>query len=157
MFLRRALAAQGDDLPEHFEGIWLKPLVRLSGWILGLGLAFAGITLMVKASGSVFEAIGAVFAASGGVLLAAVVRCRRYEILVGRTWVNIGAGPLTHRIKRDLIAGFLKRPATGWRRLYADEEFELTLTVVDHQHVVPTLDPIELEAALGGCSALMAD
>ena len=147
--LRRALADDDVEVPDHFEGVPLKGIVRLAGWLAGLVLAVGGITLMVFAAGTAVEALGAVNAVAGAIVLAAVIRCRRFETQIGRRWITLGAGPLTRRIKSDLVAGHKLRAATGWRRLYADHEVVLTLNVGDHQHVVPTRDSEELGKALG--------
>ena len=103
---------------------------------------------MVLSSGSEIEALGAVCAAIGAILLTAVIRCRRYETQIGRRWITVGAGPLTRRIMRDLVAGHNLRAATGWRRLYADDEVMLTLSVGEHRHLLPTRDPTALASAL---------
>jgi len=147
--LRRALADDDVEVPDHFEGVPLKGTVRLGGWLVGLILAAGGITLMVFSAGAVSEAIGAACAATGVISLAAVIRCSRYETQIGRRWITVGAGPLTRRIMRDLVAEHQLRAATGWRGLYADDEVVLTLRVGEHQHVVPTRDGEELEKALG--------
>ena len=148
IYLRRALADDDVEVPEHFEGVPLKGFVRLVGWLVGLILTVGGITLMVLAAGPAIEAFGAVCAAIGCIALAAVIRCRRFETQIGRRWITIGAGPLTRRIKTDLVAGHKLRAATGWRRLYADHEVVLTLSVGEHEHLVPTRDPEELSNAL---------
>ncbi len=147
--LRRALADDDVEVPDHFEGVPLQGNVRLGGWLVGLALTVGGIALMVLAEGTAIEALGAVSAATGAIALAAVIRCRRYETQIGQRWIKIGAGPLTRRIKSDLVAGHELRAATGWRKLYADHEVVLTLSVGDHLHIVPTRDPEELRTALG--------
>jgi len=147
--LRRALTDDAVEVPDHFEGVSLRTGVRLGGWFLGVVLAAGGIALMVLAAGTLFEALGACSAAAGAIALAAVVRCRRFETQIGRQWITIGAGPLTHRIRRDLVVEHMHRPATWWRRLFADDEIVLVLGVGEHRHVVPTRDPEELAGALG--------
>ena len=147
--LRRALADDDIEVPDHFEGVPLKGVVQLGGWFAGLILVAGGIALMVLSAGSAIEALGAVCAGTGAIVLAAVIRCRRYETQVGRRWITIGAGPLTHRFRGDVVAGHELRAATGWRRLFADHEVVLSLNVGDHQHTVPTRDPEELGKALG--------
>ncbi|RLE32663.1 MAG: hypothetical protein DRJ61_08985 [Acidobacteria bacterium] len=147
--LRRALADDDVEVPDHFEGVSLKGTVRLSGWLVGLILAVGGIALMVLSAGTLIEALGVVSAAAGVILLAAVIRCRRYETQIGRRWITIGAGPFTRRIRSDLVAGHELRAATGWRRLYADHEVVLTLNIEDHQHIVPTRDGEGLGTSLG--------
>jgi len=149
IYLRRALADDDVEVPDHFEGVPLKGIVRLVGWLAGSFLAAGGIALMVLAAGSAVEALGAVCAATGTIALAAVIRCRRYETQIGRRWITIGAGPLTRRIRRDLVAEHLERPATSWRKLYTDHEVVLTLSVGEHRHIVPTRDPEELRKTLG--------
>lgn len=147
LYLRRALADDAIEVPEHYEGVPLKRTVQLLGWTVGLILAVGGITVMVLTAGTFIEAAGALCAAGGAITLAAVIRCRRYETQVGRRWVRIGAGPLTRRFKSDLVAVHRQRSATGWRRLYADHEVVLKLSISDDQHCVPTRDPTELETA----------
>ena len=148
IYLRRALADNDVEIPDHFEGVPLKGNVRLGGWLAGLILTSGGIALMVLSEGTAIEALGAVSAASGAIVLAAVIRCRRYETQIGRRWITIGAGPLTRRIRRDLVAKHLERPATSWRKLYADHEVILTLSVGEHLHHVPTRDSEELRKSL---------
>ncbi len=147
--LRRAFSDDDMEVPDHFEGVLLKGVARLVGWLLGLIFGVGGITLMVVSAGTAIEALGAACAATGSIILAAVIRCRRYETQVGRQWITIGAGPLTRRIRRDLVSTNQPRAATGWRRLYADDEVVLTLSVGDHQHRVPSRDSEELKTALG--------
>ena len=54
--LRRALADDDVEVPDHFEGVSLKGTVRLSGWLVGLILAVGGIALMVLLAGTLIEA-----------------------------------------------------------------------------------------------------
>ncbi len=147
--LRRALSDDDVEVPDHFEGVPLKGAVQMGGWFGGSILAALGIVLMVLSRGTVNEPLGAVGAAAGTIALVAVVRCRRFEIQIGRRWIIIGAGPLTRRIKRDLVTAYQMRPATGWRRLFADHEVVLTLRVGDYQHIAPTRNPEELQESLG--------
>jgi len=146
--LRRALADDTVEVPDHFEGVPLKAGVQMVGWFLGVVLAAGGVALMVLTAGTALEALGAFGAAAGAIAVAAVIRCRRFETQVGRQWITIGAGPLSHRLRRDLVVEQQYRPATLWRRLYADDEVVLVLGVGGHRHVVPTRDPEELERAL---------
>ena len=147
--LRRALADDAVEVPDYFEGVPLKGAVRVVGWSGGSILASLGIVLMVLSRGTAIEVVGAVGAASGVIALVAVIRLRRFETQIGRRWITLGAGPLTRRIKRDLVTGCEMRPATGWRKLFADHEVVLTLSVGDHQHIAPTRDPEELQKSLG--------
>lgn len=147
LYLRRALADDDVEIPEHYEGVPLKRTVLLLGWTVGLVLTVGGVSVMVLTAGTLFEAAGALCAAGGAIALAAVIRCRLYEIQVGRRWIKIGAGPLTRRFKSDLVAVHRQRTATGWRRLYADHEVVLILSISDDQHIVPTRDPTELQTA----------
>lgn len=149
LYLRRALADDEIEVPDHYEGVPLKKAVQLSGWFVGLVLTVGGVCGMVLAAGTVFEAAGALCAAVGAIVLAGVIRCRRYETLVGRRWVTIGAGPLTRRFKRDIVAADRLCSATGWRRFYADHEVVVILSISDEEHIIPTRDPDEILNSLG--------
>lgn len=149
LYLRRIRATEETEVPDHFEGVPLKVPVLLFGWAGGLMLTVAGICGMVLAAGTLLEAVGALCAAGGAIALAGVLRCRRYETQIGRQWVVIGAGPLTRRFKRDLVAEYRGRRATGWRKLYADHEVVIILTISSGEHILPTRDVDELLTSIG--------
>jgi len=144
LHLRRALAADDTEVPDHFEGLALKGGVRLAAWPVGLLLTAGGVRAMLRHAGGPAEIAGAVAAAIGCITLFAVIRCGRFETEIGRQWLKIGAGPLKRRIRKGLIEGVERRPATGWRRLYADTEITVRLGVGEDL-AVPTRDPEEFE------------
>ena len=99
---------------------------------------------MFHQAGKPPEIVGAIAAAIGCITLFAVIRCGRFETEIGRHWLKVGAGPLKRRIRKGLIEGVERRPATGWRRLYADTEITVRLGVGEDL-AVPTRDPEEFE------------
>ncbi len=148
--LRRLRASELDELPRHYEGMVLRPAARLTGWLLALALVAWGVGAMVRGTGGWLEAAGAAAAAMGGVMLVALVRLRRYEIIVGDRWIRVGAGPLAHRFGRHGTRTGGCRPATSWRRLYASTQLVLRAPAGGPVLAVPVRDAAELEAVLVG-------
>ncbi|MCD4749694.1 MAG: hypothetical protein K8R59_10000 [Thermoanaerobaculales bacterium] len=145
---RRRLKAEKVEIPDHFEGVPLRRGVLLAGWILGPGCGFLGIGLMVKAEGSWIEAVGALLAAVGCLLIAGVVRCRRFEIEIGRRWVKVGAGPLGHRFPAEMVGAVEKGPARSWRRLFGNQELRIRLRSGPRDFIIPSREPQETIEAL---------
>ncbi len=146
--LRIARAHDRDDMPLHFEGVMLNRTVRLSGWIVGLLLAFGGITGMVSLSESWLEIPAAIAAAIGVFVLATVMRCSRFETTVGKQWLKTRIGPIKNDLARSLISEVTIRNATSWRRFYAAEEIVIKLDHGDEQPLLPSQDAEGLLNAL---------
>ena len=126
----------------------LKVWVQLVGWPLGLACAVGGVGLAGKASAFAVELIGVVVAAASGILLVALVRCRRFEIVLGARLLTVGAGPLLRRVPVGLIERLEESSASSWRRLYSGREVVAHLTVGDRVLVFPSHDPQELLSAI---------
>jgi hypothetical protein len=145
------VAREGDreEVPLHFEGLVLKPVARCVGWPGAAILAVAGVFIMVSHAGTAFELAGAPAAAGGGILMVALYRCRRFEAVAGRKWLKTRLGPFRQDLPRELIIGAAARRATGWRRLYADQEMVLDLSVGTRNPLLPSADPEAMIEALG--------
>jgi hypothetical protein len=137
-----------DELPLHFEGLRLRRWIVLAGWPLALAAAGVGVVLVGTSVQPLVDAVGLVVGVLGAVLIAGLMRCRRFEIVVGPSLLTVGAGPFRRGVPSGALGHSEVRAARSWRRLYADRE--LVLDVPDHgQHiVVPSVDPEGLQAAL---------
>ncbi len=144
--IRSARASDRAEVPQHWEACRL----RTGWWLLGLGgglvAALAGIAGMVLGEGSWMEALGAALAAVGGLVAVAAFRCRRWTVSVGREWVRSELGPFVRTLPRRGIASVSVRPASGFRRLYAQREVAITLAAGSHRFRVPSADPETLAA-----------
>jgi hypothetical protein len=146
----RRTSLPDHEVPLHYEGISLKTWTLVVGWPLGLVSAVGGVVLAGKASGFAVELIGVIAAALGGVLIVALLRCRRFEIVLGARLLTVGAGPLLRRVPVGLIDRVEERAATSWRRLYSDRELAANLTVGDRVLVFPSDEPQEVASAIRG-------
>ncbi len=146
---------RGDqpDIPIHYEGLQLKAVLQLAGWLVGAGLTGGGITLAVTREGSLFEPIGVVLATLGGALLVAMLRCRRFETILTANWLMAGIGPVRRRVLVNWISSIDSRPATSWRRAFAREEVTLSLTESPHRMTIPSNDKAELARSVDGAKA----
>jgi len=140
--LRRLRAGDLEEIPHHYEGLPLKRSVLITGWLLGLIGVMGGVSVMVTRAGSWLEVVGAAAATAGALALFGVIRFRRYEIVVGERWIDVGSGPLHHRLGRDGVQVGQPVPAAGWRRLYA--RLEVPVTAYGGVVKVPTGDPDDL-------------
>jgi hypothetical protein len=140
----RRTALPDDEVPHYFEGIPLKTWVLVAGWPLGLACAVGGVALAARASGFAAELSGVVAAALGSVMIVALLRCRRFEIVVGARLLTVGAGPVLRRVPVGLIDRVEDRAGTSWRRLYSDRELVLGLTAGTREIVIPCNQPEEL-------------
>ena len=138
------------DLPLHYEASPLKAAVRAVGWPAGIVATVVGITGFVRAGSVVAEAATALLVLIGGALVVALVRCRCYEVTVGRRMIKLRLGPFRRTLPAGCVEAATARRATSWRRLYAPRELALTLSVETRPLIVPTHDPDELRAALVG-------
>jgi len=145
----RRTALPDDEVPLHFEGVPLKPWVQAVGWPLGVVCAVGGVALAGRASEFGAELFGVVAAALGGVMIVALVRCRRFEIVLGARLLTVGAGPLLRRVPVGLIDRVEERAAASWRGLYSDREVAASLTVGGRVLVFPSGEPAETVSAIG--------
>lgn len=152
MHLRLARKDDREEAPLHFEGLDLISWAKYSGWIGGITAATAGIVTMVRFAGSGTDVIGALSASIGAFFLAAVIRCRRLEIIVGKRWLKWRCGPFKNDIPVNLIRGGSSRASTGWRRLYAEREITLDFGTGQEGPILPTTDPEELTRFFGPSS-----
>jgi hypothetical protein len=133
-----------NEIPLHFEGIPLRWWIQTAGWPLGLACAVGGVIVAGKAQVFAVELLGAVAAALGGVMIVALVRCRRFEIVLGARLLTVGAGPLLRRVPVGLVDTVKERAATSWRRLYSDRELALHLTAGSREVIFPCNLPEDL-------------
>lgn len=144
----RSTSLQEDEIPLHFEGMYLRAWVKIVGWPLALACAMGGVMVAGKAPGLAVEMAGAIAAATGGVAIVALVRCRRFEIVLGERLLTVGAGPLLRRVPVGLIDRVEERIATSWRRLYADRELALDLSAGTRDIVFPCNQTEELRSMM---------
>jgi hypothetical protein len=137
-----------DELPIHFEGLGLKPALGLVGWPLGVLGAFAGTALVAAGSSFALEILGVLVAGCCGLILVALLRCRRFEIVLGTRMLMVAAGPIRRRVPVGYIETMEIRRASSWRRLYADRELALGLRVGTESVVFPSEEPEELIRAV---------
>ncbi len=138
------------DVPHHFEAAPLKAPVNTVGWILGVLAVAAGIACYVRAELVAAEAAAMVLTATGGTVLVLLVRCRRYEVMVGKRMVELRLGPFRRMFPTGCVDAATPRRATAWRRLYAASEVVLFSSVATRPFIVPTDDPDVLRSALLG-------
>ena len=138
------------DLPLHYEASPLEPAIRIASWPAGIVAIVAGIATYVKTASGTGEVMAAVLVLIGCTLVVALVRCRRYEVTVGRRMVELGLGPFRRRLPTGCVMKAVERPASSWRRFFARSELALTLSVETRPLIVPSRDPDELRAALVG-------
>ena len=142
--------SRDQDLPLHFEAVALRARLKVVGWPVGLVAIVAGVTLVGRVGSPLAEAVGVVLAMVGGTLVVALIRCRRFEVTVGRKLVELRLGPFRRTLPAGGIQAARVRPATSWRRLFADREAVLRLGIDSRPVIVPTEESEELcEALLG--------
>jgi hypothetical protein len=146
--LRRLRGRDVDEAPHHYECVPLRSSVAILGWCLGPALACTGVTGMVLGAGSLLEVAGAAAAAASGVVIFALIRLKRFEITLGKRWLELALGPVRHRLGSDGVKVGEVRKACSWRRLYALEEIVLQLEAHGRATAVPSRRAHELEAAL---------
>ena len=138
------------DLPLHFEASPLEAPVKVAGWAVAVLTTAAGIAAFVKAGSTVVEAVAVGLVFIGGALVVALVRCRRYEVMVGERMIELRLGPFRRTLPAGCVEEATPRPASAWRRLFAPRELVLILSVDTQPMIVPTGEPDELREALLG-------
>jgi len=142
--------SRDQDLPLHFEAVALRAPLKVVGWPVGVLTIVAGLTLAGRAGGPLAEAVGAALALVGGTLVVALIRCRRFEVTVGRKLMELRLGPFRRTLPAGSIEAVRVRPATSWRRLFADREAVLRSGIDSRPVILPTGEPEELREALLG-------
>ena len=134
----------------------------MTSWVVAVGWAVAvvaivvGVAAFVHAGSDAGEAVAAALVVLGSVLVVLLVRCRRYEIMVGERLTELRLGPFRRTLPTGSVTRTQEQPASSWRRLYAPRELVLTLSVETRPLVVPTHDPDELRTAFFGTAQTTA-
>ena len=136
------------DLPLHYEASPLGAVFAAAGWPAGILAIVGGIAAFVKAESLAGEALAALFVVAGCALVVLLVRCRRYEVVIGERMTELRLGPFRRTLPTGCVTDAVERPASSWRRFFAPRELVLTLSVETRPLVVPTHEPEELGAAL---------
>ncbi len=142
--------SRNGDLPLHFEASPLTGRIAAVGWPAAVVAIGAGIAAFVRAGPGAGEAASALLVVVGSVLAVFLVRCRRYEVTVGKRMTELRLGPFRRTLPTGSVTGAQRRPASSWRRFYAPSELVLRLSVEARSLVVPTRDPDELGSVLVG-------
>jgi hypothetical protein len=137
-----------ESIPQHCEVVPLKAGVHSLGWLAALGSIASGFAVAAWAPGRLGEIPGSILVILGGVALGAMVGCRRLEVVAGSTRIDLGAGPFHTVVPSGAVESAERRPATGWRRLFADEEILLRVSVGSGEVAIPTRQPSDLLAAI---------
>jgi hypothetical protein len=142
---------QRTSIPEHHESIRLRRSLRRPGWVVSALAIVAGLLLAAVGKGAGAEVAGPVVAALGGIVLAALWQFRRFETTVGTVRIDLGTGPFRDTLATGAVESVARRPATGWRRAFADEELLLRVPFGrKREYVLPSRDPEAIERALAG-------
>ena len=140
--------ARDRDLPLHYEAAPLKAAVGAVGWPAGIAAVVGGIAAYAGADSVAAEAVSVLSVGLGATLVMALVRCRRYEVTIGRRMIELRLGPFRRTLPTGCAENAAEQPASSWRRLYARQELVLTLSVETRPLIVPTSDPDQLRAVL---------
>jgi hypothetical protein len=136
------------DLPLHYEASYLRFSLKAAGWLIAMLALPGGIAAFVRAESFAGEAVSALLVVVGVTLVVLLIRCRRYEVTVGKRMIELRLGPFRRTLPAGCVEEAVGRPASSWRRFYAPSELELATSVETRPFVVPTRDPNELRAAL---------
>jgi hypothetical protein len=136
------------DLPLHYEASSLGAAFGAIGWPVAIVAIVGGIAAFVKAESLAAEALAALFVVAGCGLVVLLVRCRRYEVIIGERMTELRLGPFRRTLPTGCVTDTTEQPASSWRKLFAPRELVLMLSVETRPLVVPTHDPAELRAAL---------
>jgi hypothetical protein len=136
------------DLPLHYEASPLRTAVGAGGWPVGIVAIVGGIAAFVRANSVASEAVAAFFVVAGCALVVLLIRCRRYEIVIGERMTELRLGPFRRTLPTGCVTDTVEQPSSSWRRFFASRELVLTLSVETRPVIVPTNDPDELSTAL---------
>ena len=136
------------DLPLHYEASPLGAPFLATGWPAGVIAIVAGIAAFVKAASVAAEAFSALFVVVGSALVVLLVRCRRFEVVVGKRLTELRLGPFRRTLPTGCVIDAVEQPASSWRKFFAPRELVLSLSIGTRPLVVPTHDPDGLSSAL---------
>ena len=136
------------DLPLHYEASPLKTSVKVAAWPGAIFATVGGIAGFVRADSVAAEAVAALFVVVGCALVVSLVRCRCYELTVGKRMIELRMGSFRRTLPAGCVEKATTRPATSWRRLFSPQELVLSLSVESRVVIVPTCEPDELRAVL---------
>ncbi len=146
--IRRLREGVDDEAPLYYEGIPLRPAVRVAAWTSGALMTVVGIWWMTR-GGAFLEPAGTVLGAAGVVVIILSRRFRLLEIIVGDRWLIVRCGPVRRRFgRRDVELG-PERTARSWRRLYGDREIQVRGFSHPAGIMVPVRDTAELRSLTG--------
>ena len=140
------------SLPQHHESVPLRGALRAAGWLLAVGGIAGGFLIAASWPEEAAEILGSLLVVLGGAALFAVTRCRTYEITVGTARLEMGTGPFQQTVPVGAVESTDRRPATGWRRMFADEEIKLEVSVGVRVVVLPSRRPAQILDALAELS-----
>ena len=136
------------DLPLHYEALPLRAAFGGVGWPVGIFAIVGGIAAFVRTNSVATEAVAACLVVAGCALVVLLVRCRRYEVTVGKRMTELRLGPFRRTLPTGCVTDTVEQPASSWRRFFAPRELVLSLSVETRPVIVPTNEPDELRAAL---------
>lgn len=139
---------QRDEVSLHYEGLRLRQWIVWAGWPLALAVALTGAGLVGVLRNPLADVVGLLLAVVGGLAIAGLARCRSFEIVIGTRLVTTIAGPLQRRVPVGVLEHRELRPASSWRRLYADRELVLDLPAHGETFILPSAEPEALLEAL---------
>jgi len=142
-----------EEVPLHFDHALLGAAVCYPGWPLSAAGMAVGAYLVGTADSFGVEVLGVLLAGSCALLFVALVRCRRYQTVVGTRMLTSGAGPFSRRVPVGFIDRLETRGATSWRRLYSDREVVISLTSGHRPIVVPSEHPEDLVSEMRSARA----
>lgn len=136
------------DVPIHYEVSYLRYSMRAVGWLVAMLALPGGIAVFVRAGSFAGEAVGALLVVVGVTLVVLLIRCRRYEVTVGKRMIELRLGPFRRTLPAGCVEEATARRASSWRRLYAPREVALALSIETRVVIVPTHEPDDLRSAL---------
>jgi hypothetical protein len=129
------------SLPRHHESVPLKTPYRVLGWVIGiLGIA-GGFLTAGLVEGEPAEIAGSLLVVLGTVSAVGVVRCQSYETTIGSSRIDLESGPVRNTVPSGAVESAVPGPATGWRKLFADQEIVLSVNIGAGRAVFPSRDP----------------
>ena len=138
----------GHSIPFHHESVPLRGGAVVLGWVLAVAGIGCGLSLAALARDWPAELLAPCLVVLGGLALVGVVRCRRYEVTLGSTRIDLRAGPFKRIVPSAAVESADRRPATGWRRLFGAEEMVLRVNVGSGKVAVPSRKPADVLGAL---------
>jgi len=137
-----------SSIPQYHESVPLRTALRVLGWtggVLGIlgGFLLAGIT-----DSELAEVAGSLLVVAGGSAVYLTAKCSSYEVTVGTSRLDLWSGPFRRMAPSGAVLSVSRRPASSWRRLFADDELWLRIEERPDEMPVPSRRPEELIAAL---------